>query len=233
MYSKLQLKETVGRRGVTSASNKPSASDAADAGLVQTHGVDDLDGDWICTDETQWPEKSPCYWLVDDDSEVRELLAKILTEHEGLKCSGQFPGAAARLAALRTQCPPEVIVMDLNMPEMDGIAAIAPAKSIAPGTNVIILTTFSDSKERKRALRSGASEFLLKHYSARTIADSIRRVARGAPVSVQDVEPVTMPETVQNNQVGKFASSRSSRFAASLARLLKAFVPIDAAESGK
>ena len=91
-------------------------------------------------------------WLVDDSENFRMLLGSLLEEEGGLECARQFPTAEAVIAALEKETPPDVILLDIRMPGMGGVAAVRPIKSLAPATQVLMLTTFFDSQAKSMAL---------------------------------------------------------------------------------
>ena len=134
-------------------------------------------------------------WLVDDDDELRQLLGEALNQQNGVSCMGQFSSAEAALDALTSKTAPEVILLDINIGNQNGLKAIQPLRAAAPGTQILMLTTFYDSLKETEALRSGASGFLLKSFELGEIADAIRQAhARvgGGPVPVHVPEDVSM-----------------------------------------
>lgn len=113
-------------------------------------------------------------WLVDDDDLYREHLLWLLKTEPRVDCSRSFSSAISLLAALRQESPPDAILMDVHMPDMNGIEAIRPIKHLAPFTRVLILTTFFDLRLKEMALAAGATEFLLKRYPRAQIIAAIR-----------------------------------------------------------
>src|SRR4051794_30859970 len=73
-------------------------------------------------------------WLVDDSENFRSLLGALLEDEGGMQCARQFPTAEAVIAALEKEMPPDVILLDIRMPGMGGIAAVRPIKVLAPAT---------------------------------------------------------------------------------------------------
>src|SRR2546423_10454518 len=112
-------------------------------------------------------------WLVDDDNNFRGLVADLLNQ-SGLECSRHFPGPDAALSALASKPGPDVILLDIQMRDRNGLDAIRPIKSLARKTRVIMFTTFYDSERHHRALREGASGFLLKSSKFQDIVQEIR-----------------------------------------------------------
>jgi CheY-like chemotaxis protein len=112
-------------------------------------------------------------WLVDDNNDIREQLARLLVNVGGFECVGSFASARQAIEALETHAAPDVILLDVEMPGLRGPDAVLPLRKGAPGTEIIILTTFWNSHDEKAALTAGASNFLLKSESVDKIAASI------------------------------------------------------------
>src|SRR5262249_54064370 len=98
----------------------------------------------------------------------------------GFDCSRQFPSAEAVIDALSRETPPDAILLDFNMGGMTGLDALGPIKALVGTTPVLMLTTFSYPPGRTLALRSGASDYLLKSFSVAEIAERIRVACRGS-----------------------------------------------------
>ncbi|SPE56580.1 hypothetical protein SBV1_2450017 [Verrucomicrobia bacterium] len=101
-------------------------------------------------------------WLVDDRSEMLELLVEFIDRGGTLRCARQFHSAEAVLAALGRERAPDIILMDVNMHGMTGLDAIQPIKRLARSTRVFIMTTFCQGTSASLARRNGASGFFLK-----------------------------------------------------------------------
>lgn len=118
--------------------------------------------------------------LADDHAAIRSGLRLILGNAEGIDVVGEAADgdvAITQTAALR----PDVVLMDVRMPGLDGIAATA-AITASSAARVLILTTFDIDEYVFRALRAGASGFLLKSASADALVDAVRTVAAGDAV---------------------------------------------------
>jgi DNA-binding NarL/FixJ family response regulator len=119
--------------------------------------------------------------LVDDDALVRAGLSLMLDGAEGIAVVGEAADGGEVPAAVDRHRP-DVVLMDLRMPRVDGITA---TRRVRRGTNppeVIVLTTFDTDDYVLRALRAGAGGFLLKDSPPARIAEAIRRVDAGAPI---------------------------------------------------
>ena len=115
-----------------------------------------------------------CIWLVDDDLSCCEYVARLLNAEPRVNCSRSFSSASALLATLGQESPPDVILLDVQMPVMNGIEAIRPIKNLAPYTKVLMLTTFPDHELKKQSLAAGATDFLLKRNSPAQIIAAVR-----------------------------------------------------------
>jgi DNA-binding NarL/FixJ family response regulator len=116
--------------------------------------------------------------LVDDDALVRAGLRMILSSAADLELVGEADDGARAVAAVREHRP-DVVLMDIRMPEMDGIAATAALRRLDAPPQVIVLTTFQADEQVMSALRAGASGFLLKHTPPAEIVNAVRLVAAG------------------------------------------------------
>ena len=114
-------------------------------------------------------------WLVDDNRRLRATLAELFQNCQGIHCTGTFASPNAVLSALASKVGPDVILLDVNMGDANGVDAIRPIKSLSRSTQVLMLTTFFDSEVEARALTSGASGFLLKSFPIEKIMNSIRQ----------------------------------------------------------
>ncbi len=116
--------------------------------------------------------------LVDDDALVRAGLRMILSSAEDLEVVGEADDGARAVAAVREHRP-DVVLMDIRMPEMDGITATAALRRLEAPPQVIVLTTFQADEQVMSALRAGASGFLLKDTPPPEIVAAVRLVASG------------------------------------------------------
>jgi DNA-binding NarL/FixJ family response regulator len=116
--------------------------------------------------------------LVDDQAIVRAGLARILSPPDGFEVVAECVSgreAIERLPALR----PNVILMDVRMPDLDGITATARLRSSAAGSPVLVLTTFGEDEVLWGAIEAGAAGFVLKDSSAEDLIAAVRAVAGG------------------------------------------------------
>ncbi len=116
--------------------------------------------------------------VVDDDALVRAGLATLLSGDDGLSIVGEAADGSKVEAAV-TEHRPHVVLMDIRMPLVDGLAATERLRRRAAPPEIIVLTTFDADDHVLRALRAGASGFLLKDSPPADIVLAIRRVAAG------------------------------------------------------
>ena len=119
--------------------------------------------------------------VVDDDALVRSGLTMMLDGADGLVVVGEA-GDGDQVPAALDAHPTDVVLMDIRMPRVNGIVATQRVRARAQPPEVIVLTTFDTDENVLRALRAGASGFLLKDSPPREIAGAVRRVAAGEPI---------------------------------------------------
>jgi DNA-binding NarL/FixJ family response regulator len=150
--------------------------------------------------------------VVDDDGLVRSALGLMLGGQPDVRVVGEAADGRAGLAAAR-DLRPDVVLMDIRMPVLDGLAATIELRQRPDPPHVIVLTTFDADDYVLRALAAGADGFLLKDTPPPEILQAIRRVADG--------EPMLSPSVTRSliKQVAPPDSSRSSRAQERLAGL--------------
>jgi DNA-binding NarL/FixJ family response regulator len=119
--------------------------------------------------------------IVDDDPLVRAGLAMMLGGAPDLRVVGEA-GDGGEVPAMVDRYAPDVVLMDIRMPSVDGLAATEALRARRRAPEVIILTTFDADEHVLRALRAGAAGFVLKDTPPDEIVAAIRRVAKGQPV---------------------------------------------------
>ena len=116
--------------------------------------------------------------LVDDQSIIREGLSSLLQAKEDIEIVGEAEhGKLAVEQALKLQ--PDVVLMDVRMPIMDGVAATRNLQQKAPNVKVLVLTTFDDDDYINQAMKFGAKGYLLKDTPSEELAQAIRAVNKG------------------------------------------------------
>ncbi|MFD6509806.1 response regulator [Bacillus sp. NPDC060175] len=124
--------------------------------------------------------------IVDDHSFIRESLHTILDGQEDLQVVGMAEDGE-RAMELCERLKPDVVLMDLEMPNLDGIHATKMIKEKWPDIRVLILSTFQNTERAKEIIRNGADGYLLKSIDSRELAESIRLVYRGGTMIHHDL----------------------------------------------
>ncbi|WP_036480061.1 response regulator transcription factor [Myxosarcina sp. GI1] len=116
--------------------------------------------------------------LVDDQSIVREGLASLLETHDDIEIVGEAENG--KLAVERSlSLQPDVVLMDIRMPVMDGVAAIKALAKQAPDIKILVLTTFDDDEYVAQSMAYGAKGYLLKDTPSTELAEAIRFANKG------------------------------------------------------
>lgn len=116
--------------------------------------------------------------IVEDDDWIRENLASQLRETEGFLCAGAYPSGEEAVSRMPAN-PPDVILMDINLPRMNGIECVRQVKALIPSAQILMLTVYEDSDRIFNSLLSGASGYLLKRTPRAEILEAIADVHRG------------------------------------------------------
>ena len=116
--------------------------------------------------------------IADDQELIRESLSIILSQNADMEVTGLAENGAELLSLIK-KAPPDIVLMDIRMPELDGVAATHAIKEQWPQVRIIILTTFDDDEYVFNALKYGASGYLLKGVSVAELSNAIRTVAHG------------------------------------------------------
>jgi DNA-binding NarL/FixJ family response regulator len=119
--------------------------------------------------------------LVDDQALFREGLETLLSVHKDIQVVGQASNGQEALE-VAAQVQPDVVLMDVRMPVLDGVRATCLLKEAQPQCRVIVLTTFDDDEYIFDALRTGAAGYLLKDVASARLVEAIRATARGESI---------------------------------------------------
>ena len=153
--------------------------------------------------------------IVDDDPLVRAGLTMILAGTEDLRVVGEAADGT-EVAAAVAACTPDVVLMDIRMPRLDGLAATEIVRRGTDPPEVIVLTTFDADEYVLRALRAGAGGFLLKDTPPAEIVRAVRTVAAGDPM---------LSPTVTRQLIAHVAAAGADARKARAARLLAQLSP--------
>ena len=123
-------------------------------------------------------------WLVEDNDAFRNTLVRVINQVDWMSCSHAFSSCEDALQALEEEPHPNVVLLDVNLPGMNGIDGIREIKQLAPTTQVIMLTMFDDHDKVFKSICAGASGYLLKSSPKEKITEAIREVVNGgAPMN--------------------------------------------------
>ncbi|BCT75675.1 DNA-binding response regulator [Sinomonas cyclohexanicum] len=160
--------------------------------------------------------------LADDQALVRGALAALLDLEPDIDVVGEA-GDGAEAVALAATAAPDVVLLDVDMPVKDGIAACSEITRLVPGSRVLMVTTFGRPGYLRRAMQAGASGFVVKDTPARQLAEAVRRVAAGLRVvdpslAAESLAAGDSPLTDRETEVLREAAGGAT--AASIARSL-------------
>jgi DNA-binding NarL/FixJ family response regulator len=125
-------------------------------------------------------------WLIEDNESFRNTVARALSHAPSLECSHKFSNAEEALDALEDGAVADVILLDIELPGMNGVEAVPQIKSRSPSTRIIILTVVDSDTKIFNAICAGASGYLLKTSPAHKIIDAVQEVhLGGAPMTPQ------------------------------------------------
>ena len=116
--------------------------------------------------------------IVEDNDKLRETLARVLNRADGFKCVSQYANAEDALKDL-PQVKPNVVLMDINLPGMNGVECVRQLKKVSPEIQVMMLTVYEDTENIFDALAAGASGYMLKRTPVKELIEAIHEVKRG------------------------------------------------------
>lgn len=116
--------------------------------------------------------------IVDDDDWIRENLVKQISQTDGFVCVAAYRDGEEALREI-TKVAPDVVLVDINLPKMNGIECVRKLKSLLPAAQMLMLTVYEDSEKIFKSLVAGASGYLLKRTPQAEIIAAIAEVHRG------------------------------------------------------
>ena len=128
-------------------------------------------------------------WLVDDNEDLRNLIAESLERIGGIVCKRHFGSPDAVMSTLASRIGPDVILLDVQMGAQNGLDAIPTIKALSRSTRVLMLTSFYNDDWHRQAIDSGASGFLLKSDPLERLAGSICARGGAGDASLMRAEP--------------------------------------------
>jgi DNA-binding NarL/FixJ family response regulator len=116
--------------------------------------------------------------IVEDNDKLRGTLAKLIGRTEGFRFVSDYATAEDALAGL-PKAKPDVVLMDINLPGLNGVECVRKLKQISPQTQVMMLTVYEDTQNIFNALAAGANGYMLKRTPTKELIEAIREVYRG------------------------------------------------------
>ena len=116
--------------------------------------------------------------IVEDNDKLRGTLAKVIARAEGFRLASDYGSAESALEDL-PKIKPNVVLMDINLPGMNGVECVRKLKSILPQMQVMMLTVYEDTENIFNALAAGANGYMLKRTPAKELIEAIQEVHRG------------------------------------------------------
>ena len=140
--------------------------------------------------------------LVDDHEVVRKGVRAFFDVEEGIEVIGEA-ASGSEAVQLVEELIPDVVLMDLIMPDMDGVEATRRVKNISPRTQIVVLTSFHDDEHIFPALQAGALSYMLKDVKMAELAEAVKKAALGEAVLHPHVAARVILE-IQGNKDGAF-----------------------------
>ena len=116
--------------------------------------------------------------IVEDNDKLRGTLARVLDRSAGFRCVSQYANAEDAVAGV-PQIRPDVVLMDINLPGMNGVQCVQQLKKLMPQIQIIMLTVYEDTENIFSALQAGANGYLLKRTTTKELLEGISEVHRG------------------------------------------------------
>jgi DNA-binding NarL/FixJ family response regulator len=116
--------------------------------------------------------------IVEDNEKLRGTLARVIDRADGFRCVSDYGNAEDALKNL-PQVRPDVVLMDINLPGMNGVECVRQLKQLLPQTQVMMLTVYEDTENIFNALAAGANGYMLKRTSSKELLEAIHDVQRG------------------------------------------------------
>src|SRR3954449_8346917 len=135
--------------------------------------------------------------IVDDIPETRDHLTKLLGFESDIEVVGSAASGGESLT-LAGQLTPDVVLMDINMPDMDGIAATEKLSAQVPSAAVVMMSVQGEADYLRRSMLAGAREFLVKPFSSDELTASIRQVWAREREKLSRYAPVTVTQEISN-----------------------------------
>jgi DNA-binding NarL/FixJ family response regulator len=160
--------------------------------------------------------------IVEDDEEIRQNLAHRIDGNKAFRLVSSYPDAESALADL-PQKKPDVVLVDINLPQMDGVECVRQLKGKIPATQFMMLTVYEDGNRLFKSLMAGASGYLLKRTSPARLLSAIREVYDGGAPMTPEIARRLVQRFQQLPQTGPELGRLTPRERDVLEQLAKGF----------
>ncbi|MGA9875232.1 MAG: response regulator transcription factor [Solirubrobacteraceae bacterium] len=150
---------------------------------------------------------------MEDSDKLRGTLARVLNRAEGFCCVSQYANAEDAVAGVPQVCP-DVVLMDINLPGMNGVQCVQQLKKLMPQIQIIMLTVYEDTENIFSALQAGANGYLLKRTPTKELLEGISEVHRGgSPMTMHIARKVvqSLQQTAPTAQPAENLSEREQQ----------------------
>lgn len=146
-------------------------------------------------------------WIVEDDAGFRRTLRGVFNGEEHITCSHVFPSCMNMFDVIDTDEHPDLILMDLGLPGMDGVEGIRKLADIAPDIAVVVITVFDEKEKVLEALDAGAAGYLLKSATPKEIIRGLKAVFEGGAALSPAVAKTVISEMHTSKPTEQFGLS--------------------------
>ncbi|TAL04317.1 MAG: response regulator transcription factor [Verrucomicrobia bacterium] len=168
--------------------------------------------------------------IVEDNARVRSGLEKLMQLSSGFECLSVHPSAEAALSELPAQ-KPDVVLMDINLPGMNGVECVRQLKPILPGTQVVMLTVYENTDLIFKALSAGATGYMLKQTPPSELLAAVREVHDGGSPMSGHIARKVVASFQRSDESARELESLTTREQQVLDHLAKGFLYKEIAEA--
>jgi DNA-binding NarL/FixJ family response regulator len=167
---------------------------------------------------------------VEDDGSIREMLVSWLRQAPGFAFLGEYCDAESAIARLAS-APPDVALVDINLPRQSGIECVRTLKPLLPRTQFVMLTVYEDSTHIFDALAAGATGYLLKHTPREALINALREVHAGGSPMTSNIARMVVQALHEPKPANKASDQLSKRQNEVLALLAQGYLYKEIADS--